>query len=265
MKKARGLSETGSTDKLLSVSHLTAVLAARCLPSCKDVPTLQADVPCQFLLCKGLKTAHLLTHPNHSRLQGFWSRVQWLWDSPPIKRVRITMTMAQWSVRIPAIIALLATQGSLLASSVRPAWCILDRTACTALVDVHCPHDQAVVCLDSEERLTHSARSLRWAVNARLDLQQMPQLSLQAASPTMRQCRSCCPELTRLCCAVLPAHAGSPAHRYRHPAEEHPGERQLSVPTHWAHGHAHLGSLVREPSGRQLCCLPAPPGLFSVE
>ena len=52
-------------------------------------------------------------------LQGFWGRIQWLWDSSPVKRIRITMTMAQWSVRIPAIIALLATQGSLLASSVR--------------------------------------------------------------------------------------------------------------------------------------------------
>ena len=54
----------------------------------------------------------------HAGFQGFWSRVQWLWDCPPVKRVRITATMAQWSVRIPAIIALLATQGSLLASSV---------------------------------------------------------------------------------------------------------------------------------------------------
>ena len=42
----------------------------------------------------------------------------WLWDLPPVKQLRITMTMAQWSVRIPAIIALLATQGGLLATQV---------------------------------------------------------------------------------------------------------------------------------------------------
>lgn len=46
--------------------------------------------------------------------------MQWLWESPPVKRIRISMTTVQWSVRIPAIIALLATQGSILASSVRP-------------------------------------------------------------------------------------------------------------------------------------------------
>lgn len=50
--------------------------------------------------------------------EGIWNKIMWLWDCPPIKQLRITMTMAQWSVRIPAIIALFATQGGLLATQV---------------------------------------------------------------------------------------------------------------------------------------------------
>ena len=36
--------------------------------------------------------------------------MQWLWDRPPLKRLRLTISMAQWSVRLPAILALVATQ-----------------------------------------------------------------------------------------------------------------------------------------------------------
>ncbi|BDA40743.1 probable miniconductance mechanosensitive channel MscM at C-terminar half [Coccomyxa sp. Obi] len=45
-----------------------------------------------------------------------WGRVQWLWDRPPVKRLRITISMAQWTVRLPAILALIATQVGLVAS-----------------------------------------------------------------------------------------------------------------------------------------------------
>ena len=50
--------------------------------------------------------------------QGAWGKIQWLWDQPPVKKLRITISMAQWSVRLPAIMALLATQMGLLASQV---------------------------------------------------------------------------------------------------------------------------------------------------
>ena len=43
-------------------------------------------------------------------LQDPWGRVQWLWDRPPLKRLRLTISMAQWSVRLPALLALIATQ-----------------------------------------------------------------------------------------------------------------------------------------------------------
>ena len=43
-------------------------------------------------------------------MQDPWGRIQWLWDRPPVKRLRLTISMAQWSVRLPAILALIATQ-----------------------------------------------------------------------------------------------------------------------------------------------------------
>ena len=42
--------------------------------------------------------------------QDTWGRIQWLWDRPPVKRLRITISMAQWTVRLPALLALVATQ-----------------------------------------------------------------------------------------------------------------------------------------------------------
>ena len=43
-------------------------------------------------------------------VQDPWGRLVWLWDRPPLKRVRLTISMAQWSVRLPALLALIATQ-----------------------------------------------------------------------------------------------------------------------------------------------------------
>ena len=64
-------------------------------------------------------------------VQGTWGKIQWLWDQPPVKRLRITISMAQWSVRLPAIMALLATQMGLLASQVGHCTC-LDASALTS-------------------------------------------------------------------------------------------------------------------------------------
>ena len=40
----------------------------------------------------------------------------WVWDIPSFQRVRITISMANLSVRLPAIIALVGTQIGLLAT-----------------------------------------------------------------------------------------------------------------------------------------------------
>ena len=51
-------------------------------------------------------------------MQDFWGKVQWWWERPPLKRMRTTVSMAQWSVKLPALMALVATQVGLLASQV---------------------------------------------------------------------------------------------------------------------------------------------------
>ncbi len=61
------------------------------------------------------------TRPGHKVLvflQDFWGKVQWWWERPPLKRMRTTVSMAQWSVKLPALLALVATQVGLLASQV---------------------------------------------------------------------------------------------------------------------------------------------------
>jgi len=42
--------------------------------------------------------------------QGAWARAVWLWDRPKLKRLRLTISMAQWTVRLPALLALVASQ-----------------------------------------------------------------------------------------------------------------------------------------------------------
>ncbi len=57
-----------------------------------------------------------------------WGRIMWLWDRPTFKRLRIAFSMANISVRLPAIIALVGTQIGLLAtqvSCVTPSCCSL--------------------------------------------------------------------------------------------------------------------------------------------
>jgi hypothetical protein len=45
-----------------------------------------------------------------ARAQGAWARAVWLWDRPKLKRLRLTISMAQWTVRLPALLALVASQ-----------------------------------------------------------------------------------------------------------------------------------------------------------
>lgn len=47
-----------------------------------------------------------------------WGRIMWLWDRPTFQRLRIAFSMANISVRLPAIIALVGTQIGLLATQV---------------------------------------------------------------------------------------------------------------------------------------------------
>ena len=47
-----------------------------------------------------------------------WGKLLWLWDRPPVQRLRLTISMANLSIRLPALLALVATQVGLLASQV---------------------------------------------------------------------------------------------------------------------------------------------------
>lgn len=47
-----------------------------------------------------------------------WGKLVWLWDRPPVQRIRLTISMANLSIRLPALMALVATQVGLLASQV---------------------------------------------------------------------------------------------------------------------------------------------------
>ncbi len=51
---------------------------------------------------------------------GFWAKLHWLWELPMVRSIRITLSVANWGVRLPAILALLFTQGSIIASQVGP-------------------------------------------------------------------------------------------------------------------------------------------------
>lgn len=47
-----------------------------------------------------------------------WGKLMWLWDRPPVQRLRLTVSMFNLSFRLPALMALVATQVGLLASQV---------------------------------------------------------------------------------------------------------------------------------------------------
>ena len=47
-----------------------------------------------------------------------WGKILWVWDRPGIQKIRLTFSMVNLSFRLPALVALVVTQGSLLASQV---------------------------------------------------------------------------------------------------------------------------------------------------
>lgn len=46
--------------------------------------------------------------------QGVWAKIAWVWDFPPVKSLRITITAAQWGMHLPTLLALIATQWSVI-------------------------------------------------------------------------------------------------------------------------------------------------------
>ena len=66
---------------------------------------------CRCAMCARDRSTCCLVSP-----QDMWGRIMWLWDRPTFKRLRIAFSMANISVRLPAIIALVGTQIGLLAT-----------------------------------------------------------------------------------------------------------------------------------------------------
>ncbi|PSC73283.1 Plasma membrane iron permease [Micractinium conductrix] len=49
--------------------------------------------------------------------EDLWGKVMWVWDRPPVQKLRLTISMANFSIRLPALVALVATQIGLLSTS----------------------------------------------------------------------------------------------------------------------------------------------------
>ncbi|KAL4434780.1 hypothetical protein ABPG77_005307 [Micractinium sp. CCAP 211/92] len=49
--------------------------------------------------------------------EDLWGKVMWVWDRPHMQKLRLTISMANFSIRLPALVALVATQIGLLSTS----------------------------------------------------------------------------------------------------------------------------------------------------
>ena len=50
--------------------------------------------------------------------QALWGQLMWLWNRPTIQRLRFMFSMANLSVRLPAVMAIIGTQIGLLSTQV---------------------------------------------------------------------------------------------------------------------------------------------------
>lgn len=53
-------------------------------------------------------------------VQALWGQLMWLWNRPTIQRLRFMFSMANLSVRLPAVMAIIGTQIGLLSTQVLP-------------------------------------------------------------------------------------------------------------------------------------------------
>ena len=44
--------------------------------------------------------------------EGTWGKLLWVWDRPGIQKIRLTFSMVNLSFRLPALVALIVTQGA---------------------------------------------------------------------------------------------------------------------------------------------------------
>lgn len=58
-----------------------------------------------------------LEEAQHDLPEDLWGKVMWVWDRPHVQKLRLTVSMANFSIRLPALVALVATQIGLLSTS----------------------------------------------------------------------------------------------------------------------------------------------------
>ncbi len=89
-------------------------------------PVVHAYARAQKLLAPSVKKTSATIQRVRERAQQIqeelpedtWGKLLWVWDRPGIQKIRLTFSMVNLSFRLPALVALLVTQGSLLASQV---------------------------------------------------------------------------------------------------------------------------------------------------
>jgi hypothetical protein len=71
-------------------------------------------------------------------VQALWGQLMWLWNRPTIQRLRFMFSMANLSVRLPAVMAIIGTQIGLLSTQV-PSDMLYH--SCTLSRQLATPHD----------------------------------------------------------------------------------------------------------------------------
>lgn len=132
----KALRRSAAGDKLDQLRQRTQAIAEQlpevrcacavpCVRTVLGVPTVKRGACRAAVAAEAWGGAQARTHaPPHtchahlSRVQGFWGKLLWLWDRPPVQKLRLTWSLANISIKLPAVLALVATQVGLLASQV---------------------------------------------------------------------------------------------------------------------------------------------------
>ena len=225
--------------------------------------------------CKPGVRAAELRHERVVALQDPWGRLVWLWDRPPVKRVRLTISMAQWSVRLPALLALIATQAR---PRTPPPHLAAALAACAVTRRCWHPHSSPLsVCSSNAfntadwsnepanlEMSSFKLCCFKCAALAGQKLTQgamwVPMLSSKGSSRFTDSFWFACHADWAGGQPVQSAHAGAAAVWDGHPAALHPHQRLPHLPPHRRRRRAALDALVLQQRCAEHGGLPAPAG-----
>ena len=120
--------EAGSTSmtSATSATSMTSMTSTQSRLAQVAQPVVRAYTSAQRMLAPSLKKTSATIQRVRERAQQIqeelpedtWGKLLWVWDRPGIQKIRLTFSMVNLSFRLPALVALIVTQGSLLASQV---------------------------------------------------------------------------------------------------------------------------------------------------